>query len=107
VGTGRYLRSSLVAKSAIGPSASLGISARGSDAAKAPQVRVRRPPHGPRPFVPASRVEASAITVMFRRWRTNWQRYEPRMTTGAFEFLGSVRVEPDAADCAVATSQEA
>ena len=30
-----------------------------------------------------------AIMVAFRRWRTNWQRFEPRMTTGAFEFLGT------------------
>ena len=28
---------------------------------------------------------------------------EPRLTSGAFEFLGSIQVEPEAADCAVAT----
>ena len=27
-----------------------------------------------------------------RRWRTNWQRYEPRMTTGAFDFCAESRV---------------
>jgi len=30
-----------------------------------------------------------AIMVAFRRWCTNWQFSKPRMTTGAFEFLGT------------------
>ena len=29
----------------------------------------------------------SAMMIVFGKQRTNWQRYEPRMTTGAFEFL--------------------
>jgi hypothetical protein len=29
---------------------------------------------------------------MLGRWRTNWQRYEPRMTTGAFGFCAEVHL---------------
>jgi hypothetical protein len=52
----------------------------------------------PSTFVPASRVAAIAIIVVFRRGRTNWQRYEPRMTTGAFDCWGRTGRELETLD---------